>query len=211
MIWTRRFQLICSLSCLWALLSHWQPQGSRHSDHPSRENLLEGARRWTPPVATSSGSAAASRLRQQCPPTSAYSRRARLGPSCPAGDLFSRRHPGLARTLSELGCAQRRFLPKPPHPLFFWSQTCMLFGDSFWLLPASLMAQIVKCLSAMQETRVQSLGWEDPLEQEMATTSVFLPGKFHGWRCLVGYRLPWGCKESDATEQLHFTFTFVFP
>ena len=30
------------------------------------------------------------------------------------------------------------------------------------------MAQTVKCLSAMQETRVQSLGWEDPLEKEMA-------------------------------------------
>ena len=32
----------------------------------------------------------------------------------------------------------------------------------------------------MQETWVQSLGWEDPLEKEMATTSVFLPGKPHG-------------------------------
>ena len=30
------------------------------------------------------------------------------------------------------------------------------------------MAQTVKNLSAMQETRVQSLGWEDPLEKEMA-------------------------------------------
>ena len=33
------------------------------------------------------------------------------------------------------------------------------------------MAQRVKCLSAMQETRVQSLGREDPLEKEMATHS----------------------------------------
>ena len=145
------------------------------------------------------------------PPTSEHSRQARLVPSYPAGDLCSRRHPSLARTLSELGCAQRHFLPKPPHPLFFWSQTCMLFGDSLWLLLASLVAQMVKHLPAMQETQVQSLGWEDPLEKEMATTPVFLPGKFHGWRSLVGYRLPWGCKESDATEQLHFTFTFVFP
>ena len=30
------------------------------------------------------------------------------------------------------------------------------------------MAQIVKCLPAMQETQVQSLGWEDPLEKEVA-------------------------------------------
>ena len=34
---------------------------------------------------------------------------------------------------------------------------------------ASLVAQRLKCLPAMQETRVQSLGWEDPLEKEMAT------------------------------------------
>ena len=38
----------------------------------------------------------------------------------------------------------------------------------------------VKNLPAMQETRVQSLGQEDPLEKEMATTSVFLPGKSYG-------------------------------
>ena len=34
----------------------------------------------------------------------------------------------------------------------------------------------------MQETRVQSLGQEDPLEEEMATHSVFLSGKSHGQR-----------------------------
>ena len=33
-------------------------------------------------------------------------------------------------------------------------------------------------------------------------TPVFLPGKSHGQRNLVGYS-PWGCKESDTTEQLH--------
>ena len=39
---------------------------------------------------------------------------------------------------------------------------------------ASLVAQIVKCLPAMWETRVRSLGWEDPLEKEMATHSSTL-------------------------------------
>ena len=34
---------------------------------------------------------------------------------------------------------------------------------------ASLVAQMVKSLLAMQETRVQSLGWEDPIEKDMAT------------------------------------------
>jgi len=54
----------------------------------------------------------------------------------------------------------------------------------------------------MQETKVQSLGWEDPLEKEMATHSSTLPGKSHGCRSMVGYS-PWGRKESDMTEQLH--------
>ena len=39
------------------------------------------------------------------------------------------------------------------------------------------MAQKVKCLPAMQEARVQSLGQEDPLEKEMATHSSTLPWK----------------------------------
>ena len=68
---------------------------------------------------------------------------------------------------------------------------------------ASLVAQTVKRLPAMWEIQLQSLGGEDPLEKEMATTPVFLPGKSHGWRNLVGYR-PWGHKESDTTERLHF-------
>ena len=57
---------------------------------------------------------------------------------------------------------------------------------------------MVKNLPATQETWVQSLGWEDPLEEEMVTHSRFLPGKSHGQRSLVGY-CAWGCKESDMT------------
>ena len=51
----------------------------------------------------------------------------------------------------------------------------------------------------MWEIWVQSLGWEDPLEERMATHSVNLAGKFHGQRSLAGYIL-WGLKESDMTE-----------
>ena len=58
---------------------------------------------------------------------------------------------------------------------------------------------MVKYLPPMQETRVQHLGWEDPLEKGMLPTPVFLPGEFHGWRTLVGYS-PWGCKDLDMTE-----------
>ena len=56
------------------------------------------------------------------------------------------------------------------------------------------MAHWVKNLSAMQESWVQSLGWEDPLGQDMTTHSVFLPRESRGQRGLVG------CKESDKTE-----------
>ena len=77
-----------------------------------------------------------------------------------------------------------------------------MFCDLCWLL----VAQTVKCLSTMRETWVRSLGWEDSLEKEMATHSVLLPGKSHGWRSLVGCS-PWGCQESDTTERLHFHFS----
>ena len=56
------------------------------------------------------------------------------------------------------------------------------------------MAQLVKNPSAMQETWVQSLGWEDPLEKGKATTPVFRPGEFHGLYS------PWSCKELDTTS-----------
>ena len=50
--------------------------------------------------------------------------------------------------------------------------------------------------------QVQSLGWEDALEKEMATCSSIIAWKFHGQRSLVGYS-PWGCKESDTTYRLN--------
>ena len=45
---------------------------------------------------------------------------------------------------------------------------------------ASLVAQTVECLSAMQETWVRSLGWEDPLETEMAIHSS-----------TIAWKIPW--------------------
>ena len=63
------------------------------------------------------------------------------------------------------------------------------------------MIQTVKNVLTTQETWVQSLGWEYPLEKGMATHFSNLPEEVHGQRSLVGYS-PWGCKESDMTEQL---------
>ena len=60
---------------------------------------------------------------------------------------------------------------------------------------------MVKNLPVMQETWVQSLGWEDSLEEGMQPTPVFLPGKSHEQNSLVGYS-SWGHKESDMTQRL---------
>ena len=69
---------------------------------------------------------------------------------------------------------------------------------SYHTIRASLVAQLVKKLPAMQETWVLSLGWEDPLEKEMATHSRIL-----------AWEIPWaeehsglqsmGLQESDLT------------
>ena len=66
-------------------------------------------------------------------------------------------------------------------------------------LGASLVVQLVKDLPAMQETQVQFLGQEDPLEKGKTTHSSILAWRIHGQRSLVGYSL-WGCKELDTTE-----------
>ena len=79
--------------------------------------------------------------------------------------------------------------------MFFFSWTKSLQG-------ASLVAQTVKNLPVMQETQVQSLDQEDPLEEEMATHSSILAWKFPWTEDLVGHS-PWGCKESDMTECIH--------
>ena len=63
-----------------------------------------------------------------------------------------------------------------------------------WFTPSfrrtSVVAQTVKCLPAMQETRVQSLGQEDPLEKEMATHSSIL-----------GWKIPWS-EEPDRLQSM---------
>ena len=64
--------------------------------------------------------------------------------------------------------------------------------------------------SACQYRRNRRCGF-DPLVGKIPwsrkLTPVFLPGKSHGQRSLVGYS-PRGCKESDMTERLHFHFSF---
>ena len=58
----------------------------------------------------------------------------------------------------------------------------------------------------MHETEVRSLGQEDPLEKEMTTTPVLLPGEFHAQRSLAEYS-PWSYKELDMTDRLKHSTT----
>ena len=69
-----------------------------------------------------------------------------------------------------------------------------------------LVAQTLKGLPTTWETWVRSLGWEDLLEEAMATHSSILAWEITGQRSLAGYS-PWGCKESDTTERLLLSFT----
>ena len=74
------------------------------------------------------------------------------------------------------------------HRIFFFS------GRIFW---ASLVAQRLKHLPAMWETCIQSLGWEDPLEKEMATHSSIL-----------AWRIPWreepGRLQSTGSKRVRY-------
>ena len=71
----------------------------------------------------------------------------------------------------------------------------------------SLVTQTV-ILSAIWEAWLQSLDWEDPLEEGMVNPLQYsCLENPHGQRSLVGYS-PWSRKESDMTEQLHFHFLF---
>ena len=67
----------------------------------------------------------------------------------------------------------------------------------------SLVAQRLKHLLAMWETWVWSLGWEDPLEKEMATHSSILAWRIP-WMEELGGLQSTGHKESDTTEWIHF-------
>ena len=68
-------------------------------------------------------------------------------------------------------------------------------------LPGGSVTKNLPAMPETQEMQFQSLGWEDPLEEEMATHSRVLDRKSHGQWSLVGCS-PWGRKDSDTAE--HF-------
>ena len=121
-------------------------------------------------------------------------------------DLISLLPKGLSRVFSTTTIWKHKFFSTQP-PLM------VQFSHSYTLVDTlepqnTLVAQTVRNRPAMQETWVQSLGLEDPLEKKMATPPLFLPREFHGQKSLAACSL-WGCKELDVTERLTHTFTFV--
>ena len=76
-------------------------------------------------------------------------------------------------------------------------------GYPFQYSWASLVAQLVKNPLAMRETWLDPWVGKIPWGREGLPTPVFWPREFHGLYS------PWGCKESDMTEQLSLHFTLV--
>ena len=97
-----------------------------------------------------------------------------LIPQCLPPNLHQPILRSLSMSLSILGTSNK------------WNHTILELSFLAW---ASQVAQWVKNLPAIQQTpekRVQFLGWEDPLEEGMATHSSILPGESHEQRSLVG-------------------------
>ena len=89
------------------------------------------------------------------------------------------------------------------------THTHKIFEDGHYVLKASLVAQMVKRLPVMWETWVQSLGWEDPLEKEMATHSRTLAWKIP-WMEEPGILQSMGLQRvgHDWATSLHFIMSW---
>ena len=83
------------------------------------------------------------------------------------------------------------------------AQSCLTLLQPYGLYWASLVAQRLKRLPAMRETRFNPWVGKLPWRRKWQTTPVFLPGESHGQRSLAGYSLR-GRKELDTTERVHF-------
>ena len=79
------------------------------------------------------------------------------------------------------------------------------FGISIHTTGASLVAQRVKRLPAMRDTWVQSQVRKSPWRRKWQPTPDLVPGKFHGWRCLLGYTVHGIAKSCNTTEQPRFS------
>ena len=102
-------------------------------------------------------------------------------------------------------CQDACHIPFISHVNICFTKSFFIFNSTLPEIPrTSLVAQTVKCLPTMRETRVRSLGREGPLEKEMATHSSVL-----------SWRIPWmeepgGLQLAKSQTRLN-NFTFTFP
>ena len=100
--------------------------------------------------------------------------------------------------ISSLACEMRWLLSANGKPLR---------KDGSKLLAATESGQGTSSIYANSQIAKNQHRYCEFWRRKWHPTPVLLPGKSHGWRSLVGYS-PWGHKESDTTERLHFTFTW---
>ena len=116
------------------------------------------------------------------------------------------------------GAYHRNDFSEPRLPFFHTQKSAKFLNWDIWfsiinsnLLMffswASLVVQMVKCLPAIRETQVPWIG-NIPWRRKCQPTPVLLPGKSHEQRSLVGCS-PWGHKELDMAEWLHFSHSDV--
>ena len=122
---------------------------------------------------------------------------------------------GIFLTQGSLALTGRFFTSEPSgKPLLLYNKSLLKWDcitsdscDPMDYSSPQVVAQMVKNVPAVWETWVRSLGWEDPLEEGMATHSSILAWRIHmgdPQGSLAGYS-PWGHKDSDITEQLNTT------
>ena len=88
---------------------------------------------------------------------------------------------------------------------FFGSFLFFIWGTIKSLIASQVVQNPLTNVGASRHARPPSLGWEDPLKEEMAThSSVVLPGKVHGQRSLVGLQST-ASQSPNTTEQLSTT------
>ena len=106
--------------------------------------------------------------------------------------------------------------------MFLWTWRCRYLFSIIFSFPLDIflkvelldriVAQMVKNLLQCRRARFDPWVRKIPWRRKWLPAAVFLPGKLHGQRILVGYR-PWGCKESAITEGLtlsHFHGSLIF-
>ena len=93
-----------------------------------------------------------------------------------------------------LGCEMFGYQDPPSFLIFFFFFFLPLLTYKAGF-PRRLSSKIIHL--QIQETWFRPLCWEDPWRRKWQSTSVFLSGKFYGWRSLKGYS-PKGCQESDG-------------